>query len=717
MRVALALLAAAVVPACGGSSGSPSAAILAVPGPTTAYDGRVILDTPGTKKILSRGGTGSTLAGGSGGGVRVHNLSGSEAKVLKTGSVDATSVIPTTLPTLGTNPRTIAVDTELSPGAGLFPGQQFILGDDGATPATGLHILPGVTLTLHPQIDTFNQDADNDASTGDFEGCYLVFSQAVLIEGTLQTAAKDAFSQWMGDLYLQGAGTIMILPGGKISTRGADQAGTFGDSAGFAWLFSFGSIVNRGTIDASGSNGTQGGFGSTIYMESAYWAIYNSGPLVSKGGDGSDGPGGAAGSINVLASTGGGSFTGGGVLNSGDWTATGGNGTTGGGQGNTITSTTDTSDGPFFSTGTLNSSGGRAWIDGVGGAAGQIVVRSRGGEARVSGALFARGGKGAGSGNGGNGAFIQISADNITAQPVGAGAYVSADLDNSGGDGAKGGNADLIEVWNNATFGGPFVRPGEQPTILVGYLILDASGGNGNTAGGNAGGVELNNWAANDAGGTPHLQSFLNEADLASRGGNAFNGPGGAGNYVFFAARNNFASIITTDDRQIINRGAVIVHGGNGVTGGNGGTFTMTDPRYVKNEGAVTTSGGSGTTGPGGFGNVILMTSDGQMINTGVLTANGGASNSGNGNAGGQATVQGFQTSQSGTMSARGGNSGSGAGGNGGRLRVLSFSGVDPSVISGFLDVRGGAGAAVGIEGQIVIDGIFVAMTNGTLTY
>jgi hypothetical protein len=724
LRIALALLAAAIVPACGGGSSSApdfpehEGSTPAAPTVVTGYDGAVVYDTPGAFKILSRGGTGSAGAGGNGGGIRIHNLSGSEGQVLKTGSVDASIAIPETLPVLGPNPRTISTDTELSVVAGLFAGQTFILGDDGVTNATGLHVLPGVVLTLHANWDSFNQDLDNDPATGNKELCNLSFPQAVIIEGTVETVDKEAYATWKSDLQLGGDGTVLIRENGKISTRGENAATGFGGTAGFIILFSSGSVVNRGTLDASGGTGEIGGWGSQIILQSAFWAVYNSGPLRTAGGDGTNGAGGGGAQITITASAAAGSFTGGGVLNSGDLTSRGGNGTTGGGPGGNIISTSNDSDGPFFSSGVLDSSGGRAWLSGNGGNAGQIVVRARGGEARVSGALYARGGAGAGTGNGGNGNFMQISADNIGGQPVGAGCFVGADLDASGGNGAVGGNAALIEVWNNATFGGPHLQPGRQPCILTGYLILDASGGSGTTAGGAAAGVELNNYAANDGGGTPHLRSFLNEADLAARGGNASAGPGGAGSSVFFGARNNYASTNTTDvDRQLVNRGAVIVHGGNGVTGGAGGTFTMNDPFYVRNEGAVTTSGGSGTTGPGGAANNSILYSDGLTLNTGALTANGGPSGSGTGGAGGQATIQGAASSQSGTMSARGGNSTTGTGGGGGRLRIISFNGATPSTISGFLDVRGGAGAAVGVEGTILIEGIFQALDGGTLTF
>src|SRR5262245_59681194 len=121
-RILLVLaIAAAVVPGCNNSSSDgafPSAAGIPffIPGPA------------GTNTFIARGGTGTTAAGGNGGFLSFSCAAAADAHVLRTGSIDFSFVMPTTIPSLGINPLVISADTTLTVGSGLTAGVTTVLG-------------------------------------------------------------------------------------------------------------------------------------------------------------------------------------------------------------------------------------------------------------------------------------------------------------------------------------------------------------------------------------------------------------------------------------------------------------------------------------------------------------------------------------------------------------------------------------------------------------
>ena len=120
IRLATLAVLAAVVPACSGSGGGSHAVQnTPAPAPTPAptpppYQGLVTFDTPGAHSIIARGGNSTGGKGGNGAQIQFNNLGGSDAKILRNGSIKTDFEVPEADPSLGTNPRTISADTTLS---------------------------------------------------------------------------------------------------------------------------------------------------------------------------------------------------------------------------------------------------------------------------------------------------------------------------------------------------------------------------------------------------------------------------------------------------------------------------------------------------------------------------------------------------------------------------------------------------------------------------
>ena len=116
IRLAALAAWAALIPACGGSGGSGAPVVNNVPAPAPEppYHGLVDFATPGAHSIVARGGNSTGGKGGDGAQIQFNNLGGSDAKILRNGSINTDFEVPNGNPSLGTNPRTISVDTTLS---------------------------------------------------------------------------------------------------------------------------------------------------------------------------------------------------------------------------------------------------------------------------------------------------------------------------------------------------------------------------------------------------------------------------------------------------------------------------------------------------------------------------------------------------------------------------------------------------------------------------
>lgn len=683
--------------------------------------GWFVPDVPGTRTIVARGGRGTNGAGGAGGPVTANNINGADVFILRNGTINTAFSMPTAIPRLGTNPRRITVDTTITVGTGLTAGSRTILGDDGLTPATGLWVAPGVTLSLGPNHDTDNADLDANQATGTLEDCQLDVADGFIVEGTVKLLLRD-LSPDTANFYII-CTHLLTTATSTIDTRGnPSDLGGPGYNAGFLWLDCWGTIRAHGALLSGGGEGdTDGGDGGLLRLRSLLWDIYHSGTIDSRGGTANNGIGGNGGHVDLWFSYQPGSFTGGGLFNNGTIWSGGGNGTLGGGNGGHVdTFAAGNSDGPLVQDGDIDSSGGRGLVNGSGGNAGFIILVGWGGPIRAVGQMTARGGHGAGAaGNGGNGAEINVSTNSSANQPGATGNYISVGADSSGGDGAVGGNAGPIFFWNNTNHGGPITIPDSSPTYLVGILSVDSTGGNGTVSGGNGGAVSFNLQPALDPGGQPHYGSLRSEPSLLTRGGNATAGTGGVGGAVFFGDLGTTAQQTTPDfDRTTTNTGGVISRGGNGTTtGGAGGAVTVFSRYNARNEGSVDASGGLSGSGAAGAGGAVSVSSEGTTVNLANLTSDGGTSTANAGANGGTIKVDGRYATHAGVIVARGGHSIGVPGGNGGAVHISSYDGQVLSVVSGSASVPFGTGTPNGTAGTVFVDGVVIAQSNATVNF
>jgi hypothetical protein len=659
----------------------------------------------GNLMILNHGGEGLNGNGGEGGYFEIYAYAAGDIRVLDTGTIDTAFTVPTTQPELGTNVRTIATDTTL------LPDDTFtILGDDGMTVATGLHVLAGVTLTLRPNYDV-NSDGTLDAARVNFD-------DGVIIDGTIATGPVEpgpAPAVAVGppdtaDLDIDAA-NFLITATGMVDTRGENgAAGEFGGDGGTIRFYSGGTFISRGSMMAYGGNGTDGGDGGDCDVTSDNYAVYNTGPVSTYGGTGSTGAGGDGGYIDMDTDD-----TGGGVRNSGMLISRGGHGATAGGDGGDVDLSGDNI-GEFVNSGDVDAVGGNATMDGNGGEGGSIYFYAGGSHMRVTGNLVSRGGNGAGVGDGGDGDFIELYLDDndyIEGDYSVEGMFVGANMDARGGDGANGGDGGTLYIYpdQDSTY-----LPGGQPVIFAGYAGIDGSGGNGTANGGSA--YNGTNYIYNDAGedyeGNEYVGDIEVRVPIDFSGGNGGTGNGGNGadldiyNYEYYG--------MPLFGRVVHNMADIDLSGGNGATfGGQGGDFYIYDYYSVINEGDVDTSGGSGGTGDGGEGGEVEILGDDLCECRANIDTSGGNTVDGVGGSGGYVAIAGRTAICHGNIDTSGGNSPNGTGGNGRDIEVWSTDRLTDA--AGQVDVGEGTGNADGNPGEAWLDGIKLDLTGGVGIY
>lgn len=693
-KLALTVAAAAVIPACsdgGGSSGGGGAGISGL-------------------KILAKGGTGTNGDGGNAGVVDIYNYTGGDLKVLTSGSVNTSVNVPSAVPYLGMNPRTLfAIPTITVQPLPLGNTNATILGDDGVNPATGIWVKPGFTVTLSPNYDT---SGDGTPATGTFERCYLNVQYGIYVEGTVLLGRQDSVAQGDGlslnaaQLYLQTCDNIVVAASGTIDSSGSDNAAGAGGAGGYLYAPVYGTVVNRGVITSKGGNGTtSGGSGGNINIYSTSYGIYNTGTVNASGGNATAGNGGDGGAYIYWDSDYGMSY------NSGSMLSVGGNGTTGGGDGGYIELYSDAV-GACVNSGTINTSGGNATVSGNGGNSSQIYIYAYSGTFRVSGTLTAKGGNAPASGTGGTyndywavdieNAYSDYISDNYV---IGGGA-VGANIDVAGGDGGTGGDGAHVYISADQSY---YANPGKDTLYVVGYNEINTSGGNGSVNGGAGDYIEIYSSYAEDDDGY-WMGSTYNEVPLIARGGNGTTGTGGAGGgwIDVYEDTYDYPSVVNgtvTWDRTVTNTASVDVRGGDGATGGGtGGQIWFYAYRKLVNSGSMNAVGGNTTSGTGGAGGEVELWSDDELVNNASINANAGSSTLGGGGDGDYIELYARMTTTSGTLSCNGGN-GATTAGDGGYIEI-GFGTELPSSVSGSLTVDPGTGAVAGTLGDIWIDGI-----------
>lgn len=738
--LALTILAV-IIPACGkkGDQGgmTPSAGFV-VPG-------------TGGWRLLAKGGNSSGGAGASGGNIFVVATAGSDLNLLSGAlSVNTSFAVPPSTPYLGTNPRRF-----LTPGPAILTtmvGVPWVLGDDGATIATGLLVAPGVTLTI----------TTNSPNVGLRNAVTLAFAHGIWIQGTLTVAKGDASTP--GDAASNNSASLTLScenlltdPGATIVTDGAtgSAAAPSGGNGGGIRFDSGSNVINQATISARGGAGFtssgNGGRGGLVMIDSGTF-LYSTGDITTSGGTGTAATalGGQGGSIILSGSTlilpvpdnseSAGCYV------SGALTARGGDGGGGGGAGPSDPNpllpafkagvalmcggTSSVLGGQGIFNVTIDASGGNATVSGNGGAGAVpgsiasgsgILLSSSGGTLQVAGSANLRGGAGKGSGNGGAGgsAVIQqqygAGASGTGSPPdVTGGMAVAFDVDSSGGPGTVGGVAGDIHVDQPLTW----VPAGQNPCVLAGYASIDSSGGDGTSLGGNAGSISIANTVENDLYNNYVNGGIQNAVPLIALGGAASAGFGGNGSTV--SIKTDLWPNGSTNEHSVVNSAPITIGGGTGTTGGGGaGLLTLYDHFSVTNSGAIVVNGGNGTAGSGASGGSASLQSDIQVSNSGAISCNGGNGAALNGGSGGPIKIQtqgkvGYgipgSATNSGALTSNGG-SGGYAGGPGGTIEIFDhFSATNSGTITctggtggsaALIPTSGGAGGIAGVLSDI----------------
>ena len=510
---------------------------------------------------------------------------------------------------------------------------------------------------------------------------------------------------------------------GAITTNGANGDFIFSATdAGSINIKSKGDIVT-GALTAIGGNGSNGFLGSpdganggNITVKSRDGSVTLLGDVLSKGGNGADGPPGFN-NINTSPVF----FTP--CLNCFPSSTAGGNG----GQGGNIkiTANGDLTTQKVQSVGGNGGNGatGVGFFEsqdgadgGNGGNSGTIKLTSKNGNVVLNGCVGTLGGNGGnggdgsggffGAGQGGYGGFggnarnITIKADDaLIAQKIESFGGNAGNGGNGGDAGIGGGDGGSINSRCNGQSGGSSGTVAINAGSTNITDTVETLGGNGGN-GGNGGGAELyggrggDGGRAGDAGDisintedtltTNKVLSFGGTGGNGGTGGIGYIGTGDGGNAGGGEGRKGYntsggnSGYITLNSGGDINLlGAVQTAGGAGGAGGNGGPVSNSGNIYSW----VASGGGNGGNGgSGGSANDISVNANNNVTATAVLSFGGNGGSGGNG-----------------TDASTGGNGGDGAGaGNSGSVFV---SGGNSVTITGPVQTSGGNGGNGGRGG------------------
>jgi hypothetical protein len=505
------------------------------------------------------GGRGLAGDGGRGGPIVVMTASGGDIAFTADASPPEMSTPDIPAPALGTNPLTVAADRTLDVTQPWF-------GDDGSTPATGLWVKSGTHLVV---------DAGGAPTAALYCG-----PGGIRIDGAVTFHPLAGAGVGESSLSLDADGDIAVS--GTIETSAAE-----GGNAAVLTVATRGNIRSSGKWLARGGAGAAGGAGGHIL---ARWkgALVNTGTLDSSGAEGTAGAGGTGGGLELIGDAAGSS-----LWNRGKLLSLGGSGTAGGGNSGLVAVMAY---GDLLSTAPIDVSAGNATTQGDGGMALPVILQTIGGRLVVTGSLSGRGGNGAGTGAGGAGAMVIVVDVDDPARPDAAvGSFLSGAVDGSGGDGAKGGDAGGLNVM--MTLGAATARITGPAITFAGISALDATGGPGTATGGDGVPIVLMN-SPLVIGSDSYVGNVGGQVDLLATGGAGGAGDGGQGGTLHIGG---------TD---LVCRDADASGGASAeAAGGAGGTITAVAAGKVDYR-SLTAAGGTGKTANGAPGNVIVQGSE-----------------------------------------------------------------------------------------------------------
>ena len=476
---------------------------------------------------------------------------------------------------------------------------------------TGLSVAAGVTLTLGDNNGCssrvlFDNDIDNAGTiTKVANDCTIsLYANKYLATGTINNAGTMAFPN-AGSVNIN---TVTgIANSGMINASGFDNAAGAGGSGDNIQLNAGGYVLNSGMLDTSGGDGMgTGGAASTINMYAAY--TENTADLDLTGGNNTTdgvtpGNGGSGGWFSIGAQ-----YV---TNNTGNIDVSGGSGSSGGNVNNT-SSMRNGQVGEVKNAGQITSNGGIGHTGG-GGDGGTVQFYSRGGELRNNGDLSSAGGNSLSAASaGGDGGEIDFQADGgENGQPLGN-IEVSGNINLMGGTALQtgtgnGGDAgELNIIIDGAESEALAYNFTNQRAALLGYVSIDANGGDGGSDGGEGpGGACCDDkgiFLIADELFVPQTQKYsvgsvINEVPINARGGNNLvdGGEGGWGGDIEMrtAATPNASSLNPT----VVNRADIDLSGGltfgTNQESGAGGDLWLSGYGNATNSGDLTSNGGA----------------------------------------------------------------------------------------------------------------------------
>ena len=409
----------------------------------------------------------------------------------------------------------------------------------------------------------------------------------------------------------------ITVTGGDLFVEGTLRAGDLGNKRQALSLSDpGGTIYVTGTIDTSGGEGTDEA-GGAIAISARRVVI--TGHLVSSGGNGST-AGGAAGPINVKATET--------LFVTGGLDAMGGNardpGAVAGGRAADVTLQAS---GNLALAGVVRLRGGAATSLGAGAQGGAAGVLRAGSDAAVEiGAVIdARGGVATAATAGG-----VVAGGAAGGLRVGEGASSPASITVLGPIVASGGDGDTI-----GGNGGSFTAAPDTGNVTVaGVGAIDVAGGSAMTTPGQGGQVSISARTEDSSGGVTV------SGDISAAGGDVRAGGDGPGGD---AGRIDFQLVPTLGPIDILASGKLLAVGGHAggakVAGGGGHIFLFTKDGDLTVRGTIGVMGGDApdTGGTGGLGGFVNLFSDNNfnaddsklgnllVAKTGLVDASGGA--------------------------------------------------------------------------------------------
>lgn len=443
-------------------------------------------DSSASNVINLSGGAGGLdgAVGGRGGWFSIENLTGTGSLVTleRSGKADAGFDKADITVELGSNPleitanTTIAVVTE-APATGvpyMVLNNFSVYISDGDTdegdeaPVTGIHVAKGKTLTLE-----LNEPDDvyDSRFSSDLPGAVISLSDDFHNQGTV-TTDDGAYGPGSLDIYAE-----VYVGTGTIDLEGRAD----GEYGGNLFISTDSAILSDGKIVTSGRNSTEGDGGAAGYIEFASDLVQNYASIVGNGGNSTaeDGDAGDAATAYFIS-------YGDGTYNAGSVVANGGSAANEAGDGGGLYLGAAYG-GDVYNQGNVTANGGSS-LTMSGASGGYFSTYASGGVIVNSGDVVARGGKTASADDettyyGGYGGTVYAYAtDSFEDGPVGDVTW-SGKLDLRGGDALAAGTA-------NGGMGGSFDVSAEvlyDPTgsdiLLLGYDLIKADGGDGDTGG------------------------------------------------------------------------------------------------------------------------------------------------------------------------------------------------------------------------------------------